>query len=286
MPPASRLEPQRLGRQHALVRAFHQALRGHAGREASVLILLETPKLIGDALRSRMKLETVLFTPAGWRQHGAPLGAQLSKHTTVGLVEESVLRSCVEVETPAGVAALAHPPQARLEEIWASPAAGPALVVAAAGLQDPGNLGTLARAAEAFGAQALVTLQGSVSCWRPKTIRAGAGALFRLPVLDGVEPGLWLDFCRRREAALLAAVPRRGRPPESLPWSGRICLLIGGEGAGLPRALERAATAVSLPMRPQAESLNAAVAGAVLLYLAWRGRPPDPAPPEGGAIMA
>lgn len=273
---ATRLEPPRLGRQHAILQAFRQALRGKSNAEAPAHILLETPKLIGEALRSRQRLEAVLFTAAGWKQFGARLGPQLSKHTQTGMVEESILRACVEIETPAGIAALALPPIMQLDDIWTARSATEAespvseLVVTIAGLQDPGNLGTLLRAAEAFGAQALVTIKGSVSCWRPKTIRASAGALFRLPVLDAVDEERWLEHCQRRDARLLAAVPHSGKAPEEINWSGRACLLIGGEGAGLPRALQRAAIPVSLPMRPEAESLNAAVAGAILLYTAWR----------------
>lgn len=267
-----RAEPPRLGRQHAIVHAFHQALRGKTEGAAPPRILIESPKLLGEALRSRLRIEAVLFTPVGWKQHGVRLGTQLSKHTSTGLVEEAVLRSAVDVETPAGLAALAQPPQVRLEDFWSDPEPTPSLVVVAAGIQDPGNLGTLLRVAEAFGAQGLVSLKGGVSLWRPKTIRASAGALFRLPALDGVEAERWLEFCRSRGARLIAATPRSGKPPEELDWRGRVSLLIGGEGAGLPRAFQRAAEAVSLPMHAQTESLNASVAGAILLYLAWRHR--------------
>ncbi len=265
-------EPPRLGRQHAIVHAFRQALRGSPVGAAPPGILIEGPKLLGEALRSRLRIEAVLFTPSGWQQQGPRLGAQLSKHVSIGLVEDAVLRASVDVETPAGVAALARLPQIRLEDFWPETEPSPGLVVVAAGVQDPGNLGTLLRVAEAFGAQGSVSPKGGASPWRPKTIRASAGALFRLPALDGVEPDRWLEFCRSRQARLIASTPRSGRPPEEMDWSGRIALLVGSEGTGLPRALHRAAEPVSLPMRPQAESLNAGVAGAILLYLAGRHR--------------
>ncbi len=262
--------------QHPLLREFRQVLRGERkpGAQSPERILLEGPRLIAEALRDGRQLEAVLFTPLGLAQQGAGLLPQLSKHVAVAQAPENLFALAADAETPSGVVALARPPETSPEKFWA-PAEG--LYLVTAGLQDPGNLGTLARAAEAFGAAGLARIGPGVGLWHPKTLRASAGSLLRLPARDYASPEAWMQEAQARGLQCIAAVPRHGRPPEEIRWQGRVALLIGSEAHGLPRPLLRAAAEqVIIPMQPAVESLNAGVAGAILLYAAARARAARP----------
>ena len=144
------------------------------------------------------------------------------------------------------------------------------LVVIAAGLQDPGNLGTLVRSAEAFGATGMILLPGTVSLWNGKTLRASSGSAFRLPVIAMAAEEAFAAL-RAHGVRLLAAVARDGEAEADL--RGPSALLLGNEAAGLPGEWIAAADArVTIPCPGPVESLNAAVAGSVLLYDAMRQR--------------
>ena len=154
---------------------------------------------------------------------------------------------------------------------------GPApLVVIAAGLQDPGNLGTLIRSAEAFGASGVLLTPGTVSAWNGKAMRASAGSVFRMAVVECEADELrWL---RERGVELLAAVaPGHGAAPVreigEVDLLRPVAFLVGHEGSGVSAEwLAFAETRVTIPCPGPVESLNAAVAGSVMLYEAARQR--------------
>jgi TrmH family RNA methyltransferase len=142
------------------------------------------------------------------------------------------------------------------------------------GMQDPGNAGTIARAAEAFGATGVMFLKGSVSPHNPKTLRASAGSLFRLPYQHGVDPALARAALRQNKTELYAAVPARqkaARPLTEVDFTSPCGLVIGNEAHGVSEELRSAALDVSIPT-VRVESLNAAVAAGILLYEARRQR--------------
>ncbi|MGH9466100.1 MAG: TrmH family RNA methyltransferase [Terriglobales bacterium] len=260
------IEATPIARHHALLGEFRRAFR--AGPPETMLAI-EGPRLIGEALRSGAKIEKVLFSHRGLEQHGPKLLPQLSKHATVSVAEEAAFAGAMDAEHPQGVAALVAFTPAPLEVALGDRA----LLVAAAGLQDPGNLGTLVRAADAWGATGIVGLQDTVNPFHAKAVRASAGSLFHLPVIARLAPGDLIAACRERGVRMVAAAARGGVPPEAAGLDGPVCLLIGREAAGLPRELQRAAAVtVSLPMETRVESLNAAIAGAILLYEAARQR--------------
>lgn len=186
-------------------------------------------------------------------------------------VDDETLASLSDTEAPQGILLVSEAPAEAPETLLSAPA-GRFLLLD--GVQDPGNLGTLVRAARAFALDGVVALDGTVDPWNPKAVRASAGASFRVPVLkagweDPVGPLL-----RERGVHLLVAEPGgedvAGIRP-SRPWA----LAIGSEARG-PRAkvLEAAERAVEVPMPGGAESLNAGVAGAILLYALGRGDAP------------
>jgi len=142
----------------------------------------------------------------------------------------------------------------------------------AAGLQDPGNLGTLIRTAEAFAATGLITLPGTVSPWNQKALRASAGSIFRLPVVSAVVAEIFAALASR-DVTTLAAVAAEGESLTRQDLTRPTALILGNEGAGIPPEILRRATArITIPTPGPVESLNAAIAGSILLYEASRQR--------------
>ena len=187
--------------------------------------------------------------------------------------------SALATETPQPVAALVEPP----EWSWADVLGGAEkdaplqaiaapLIVVLAGLQDPGNLGTILRSAEAFGATGVLSLPGTVNAWNPKAVRASAGSVFRLPLLSmGAEE----CFARLRKAVvkIWTTAVSGAEAADRIDLIGAVALLIGNEGNGVPQELAAQADgAVTIPCPGPVESLNAAAAASVLLYEASRQR--------------
>jgi RNA methyltransferase, TrmH family len=179
----------------------------------------------------------------------------------------------VETQSPQGVAALLVPPVRVLEDVMDGSGAA-ALILIAAGLQDPGNLGTLVRSAEAFGANGILTTPGTVSAWNQKALRASVGSVFRVPVV-GVTASE-LDGLKRRGIKLIAAVGADDygvTTAQGMDFTSACALMIGNEGAGLATEwMDICDARVTIPCPGPVESLNAAVAGSLLLYEASRQR--------------
>jgi RNA methyltransferase, TrmH family len=225
-------------------------------------IAVEGLHLIEEAVKSGLILHTV-FVRAG--------SEGLLEHLPVGgaeilIVTEDVFAGATMTEHPQGIAALVEAPEFTPNAIFN----GIPLVVVACGLQDPGNLGTLVRSAEAFGASGMILLPGTVSLWNAKTLRASSGSAFRLPVIAMPADEAFAAL-RAHGVKVLAAVARAGSGEPDL--RGPSALLLGNEGAGLPEEwIARADARVTIPCQGPVESLNAAVAGSVLLYDAMRQR--------------
>lgn len=247
-------------RQNRRVKELRSALtRGGGGR-----IGLEGLHLLEEALRSGLDVP-VIFVRSG----SATLLDRLPVPGSTEILElpSDIFHSAVTTESPQGIAALTCPPRFSLDDVFAGPTTP--LLAVAAGLQDPGNLGTLVRSAEAFGATGLLTLPGTVSLWNAKSLRASSGSAFRLPVLPVQEEELF-TMLRGRGVRLLAATTGGGTEAD---LTQPVAILIGNEGAGLAEAmLGRCDGAITIPCPGPVESLNAAVAGSVLLYEASRQR--------------
>ena len=144
------------------------------------------------------------------------------------------------------------------------------------GLQDPGNLGTILRSAEAFGSAGVVLGEGTVSPFNSKVIRASAGSMFRLPVVLAKAAGGLEEIAgklRTRGVRLIATSSHKGTPLDQAKLTEPSAVFIGSEGAGLPRAvMAQVDEMIAIPHTPQVESLNAGVAGSIVLYEAARQR--------------
>jgi TrmH family RNA methyltransferase len=148
----------------------------------------------------------------------------------------------------------------------------PALVVISAGLQDPGNLGTIARSAEAFGATGMLLGERTVSPWNWKAIRASAGSMFRLPTVK-VELASALHDAKARGMRILATSSHKGTVISQADLRGPVALIVGNEGSGLPKdVLAQADEIVSIPQSARIDSLNAGIAASIVLYEAARQR--------------
>ncbi len=177
-------------------------------------------------------------------------------------VPDEVFQAIASTETSQGVLALVRPRAYDPDYLFRDVP----LVLVLDGLQDPGNAGTLIRAAEAFGATGVMLTPGSVNPWNPKAIRASAGSAFRVPVLRDATP----DVLAGRPVRLLATLPHADAT--SLPdLASATVLVIGSEARGVSREWAAIAGAVTIPTRG-VESLNAGIAGSILLYEAARQR--------------
>jgi TrmH family RNA methyltransferase len=234
---------------------------------------LEGLHLVQEALQSGVTSGLRITTVFVGQGHESLLG-QLNLPASVELlaVPQELLASAVTTEAPQPIAALATPPAWTWQQVFGSGVAANPLIVILVGIQDPGNLGTILRSAEAFGATGAIALPGTVSPWNPKALRASAGSLFRLPLLQATEEEC---FTRLRAARIqtIAAMPHQATPLAEHALHSPTALVIGAEGPGISAALAARCTArVTIPTPGPVESLNAAVAASVLLYEASRQR--------------
>ncbi len=230
---------------------------------------IEGEHLLAEAVRSGIAIATVFFRSG---DKAALERIALPRNAEVIELPAEVFSSAVTTESPQGIAALVEPKAFSLEEALGIRAHGTPLIVVAAGLQDPGNFGTLVRSAEAFGATGVIALPGTASLWNPKALRASSGSAFRLPVVAAREEELF-SAVRLAGVRVLAAAADGGLPASKVDLTAPTAILIGNEGKGLAKTMiEQADALVSIPCPGPVESLNAAVAASILLYEASRQR--------------
>src|SRR2546427_9878315 len=279
-------------RDNRWLKEFRVALRGGLPTEDG-FVGVEGVRLVEEALRSGCRIQAVLFSESGERHHerlssfiDRPEMAFPVLHTTDRLFE-----GLADTEHPQGVAALVHPRETSFDDFVRAPlsACAPLLVVLA-GVQDPGNVGTILRTAAAFGVTGAATaasgISGTANPFSPKALRASAGAALHLPILAGISLSILLAQLKVTGIRTLASSvrqPRRGDQPLLAPWEVDWCqpvaLLVGNEGTGLPEEGERSADArLRIPITSRIASLNAAAAAAIVFYEAARQRNSAAAP--------
>jgi len=299
-------------RDNRWLKEFRIALRGGLPTESG-FVGVEGVRLVEEALRSACPIEAVLFSESGerHRERLAPLIDRPEIAIPILRTTDRLFEGVADTEHPQGVAALVKPRAASFDDLLRTPdAACSPLLVVLAGVQDPGNVGTILRTASAFGATGAATAasgqSGTANPFSPKALRASAGAALHLPVLAGMSLAILLAQLRVANVRTLAAVahtsasqaegspayPERAYPgrttghaaprlaeivaplaPWEVDWCEPVALLVGNEGAGLPEEVERSADArIRIPMSSGIESLNAAAAAAVLFYEAARQR--------------
>jgi len=262
---ADRLRPV-TGRHNARLKELRHAFR-RSQLTSEGECAIDGPKLLEEALRHGLHIETVFFSESA-RPLAEKLLPQIGKHTEALILQTSLFNSIVPSETPQGVAALVALPKSSPAQLLAR--ANDGALVVAAGLQDPGNLGTIFRSAEAFGAIGLFLTEGTVSPYNSKVLRGSAGSIFRLPFLLISSTEL-IPLLRERSIRLVATSSHQGTPISEADWSLPFAIFIGNEGAGLPREiLNQMDETLVIPQSATLESLNAGVAASIVLYEAAR----------------
>ena len=272
-------------RDNRWLKLFRIALRGGLPTESGS-VGVEGLRLVEEALSSGCRIEAVLFSESGERHRAklAPLISRPEIAIPIFTTTDRLFEGIADTEHPQGVAALVVPRTTQLEDLFSSPrgACSP-LIVVLAGVQDPGNVGTILRTASAFGATGAVTSatgqSGTASPFSPKALRASAGAALHLPVVAGAALSILLTQFKLNAISTIAtcahdsAGPDAPSAPWEIDWCQPIALLVGNEGAGLPEDIVHSADArIQIPMQRHVESLNAAAAAAVLFYEASRQR--------------
>jgi len=256
------------GRHNALVKTLRRAF-SRAELTADGYCAIEGFRILDEAIRSGLRFRTVFFSESAVAKAEKVL-PQLGAQVETLLLPDKLFASAVPSDAPQGVAALARWKEFSFEDVLAKSAGGPLLVIA--GVQDPGNLGTILRSAEAFGAGGLVLGEGTVSPFNPKVVRASAGSVFRLPLAQANLSDA-IGKMKGEGLRLVATASHKGTLLDQAKLSGPLAIFIGSEGAGLSRDLIKSVDEiVAIPQAPQVESLNAGVAASIVLYEAMRQR--------------
>jgi TrmH family RNA methyltransferase len=263
----SRLRPIE-GRHNATVKELRWAF-AHAELTPEGYCAIEGLRIVEEAIRSGLKFGAVFFSSSAGARADRLL-PQIGARVDTLLLPDKLFNEVVPSETPQGVAALVRCKEFSLADMLAKAQDGPLLAIA--GVQDPGNLGTILRSAEAFAAAGVVLGEGTVSPYNSKVIRASAGSVFRLPTVRAKMPEA-LAAMRQQGLRLIATSSHKGTPLPEAMLSGALAIFIGSEGAGLPRDLmAQMDELVAIPHSASVESLNAGVAASIVLYEAARQR--------------
>jgi len=302
---SGRAAPPRLSesiesRENRWLKRFRASLSGDALRHVDLseeIAGVEGARLVETALRSGVEILAVLFSDSG-AKHVSRLENWIPAEARLLRTTDRLFASASGTETPQWIAALVRPSPGTFDDL----VRGIPLVLVLAGVQDPGNVGTLVRTAEAFGASGIASCSagaiGTANPYSPKALRSSAGSALRLPIVRGISAPVLLAQLRVAGVRVYAACPedashrgsdgaaKKPLAPWEIDWRGPAALLVGNEGAGLPSELVRSADGiVRIPQAARAahgdaeqsgdapaESLNAGVAGSIILYEAARQR--------------
>jgi TrmH family RNA methyltransferase len=223
--------------------------------------VIEGPKLVAEAAKAGIELDVVYV--------GEGTTLPDVGEAVVRLVADGVLERVLDTVSPQPIAALAALPS----HTFADLVQRPGLVLIGDRIGDPGNVGTIARSLEAFGGGGLVLTTESADPFQPKVVRASAGAVLRLPIVDAVSPTEAVEQCRRADRRLLVTTMDGGVPLDDADLSGPVAIVVGSEAHGVGQKLIDAADElISITMSGPTESLNVAMAASILAYEAARAR--------------
>jgi TrmH family RNA methyltransferase len=250
-------------RQHPIVRAFRNVASGKIQNR----VLLDGDHLIEEALTSGVVIEVAAFTDqtAADRFAGRVAGA-----TSTLIVTSAVLKALSPVQSPSGSVALAVRPEIDLERVFART---PQLILCLHGIQDPGNVGAIVRAAEGGGATGILCSEGTADPFGWKALRGSMGSSLRVPLAVRHALPEAIDVARGKGLRIFATSAHGGTPLHQCNLRVPAAIVLGGEGAGLPSSVMDAADErLTIPMQPPVESLNVAIAAALVIYEAARQR--------------
>ena len=238
-------------------------------RDRTGLFLVEGPNLVKEAMLLGNRVRFI-FTRAGAADAEAAELAEEAQRAglAVYVLTEGIFDKVAQTRTPQGICAVLEKKSCAPGEFFEK--AGNGCVLVLDRLQDPGNVGTLLRSAEAMGFAGAVFIKGTADPWQPKVVRAAAGSLLRLPILQCEDARQALSLLAGAGKQVFTAAMEAELACWNAPLSENAAIVIGNEGAGAGEQLKAAATLVSIPMAGHTESLNAAVAGSMLMYESYR----------------
>jgi TrmH family RNA methyltransferase len=263
------------GRHNPLVKQLRQAF-AHAELTDAGDCAIEGLRILEEAIRSGLRFSSVFFRESA-QSPAQRLLPQIGAQVETLLLPDKLFDTLVPSESPQGVAALVRLKEFSLADLTERLHVGPIIVLA--GLQDPGNVGTILRSSEAFGSAGVILGEGTVSPFNSKVVRASAGSVFRLPIIHnhGKEKLAKLeeicDLLRKQSVRLIATSSHKGTPLDQADLKIPTAIFFGNEGSGLTRDLmAQMDESIAIPHTPQVESLNAGVAASIVLFEAARQR--------------
>ena len=250
-----------IGKHSRKLAALRKATK-HGNLTSDGLLPIEGPILLEEAQRSGIEIVDV------FRKAGAPMPAV--EPEAIFEVSEEAFKTIQDTEHSQGIIATVRPRQYTLGDIFA---VSPELVMVLGRLQDPGNLGTILRIGESFGATGCIALRGTASFYNGKVVRASAGSVFRFPHIGSETLDETVSLLRYRRIGLIGTSPNAADTIEQWDWRKPSAILIGNEGQGLdPKELATCDKVLRIPHKGTVESLNSAIAAAIILYEASKQR--------------
>ena len=276
-----------LGSKNPAVQHLRRLSRRRSARTDSGSFVIDGPVLVAEALDAGLHLDSVYVELGEDGTLPDDVATVAARAFAAGVTRHElaprVLSGAVDTVTAHGIAAIARTVAVTLMSALSLPARirsgagenggapGPVLVLA--GVGDPGNAGTLLRSAEAAGVRAVIATTGSVDLFAPKTVRASAGSLFRVPVVVGVDAGAVVDGLRAAGVVSIGTASGARRSYEESDLTRPVAIVLGNEAHGLDAVVADAVTElVRIPMEGGVESLNVAMAGTLLVFEAARQR--------------
>jgi TrmH family RNA methyltransferase len=277
-PTSTRARLRRIeGRHNPLVKQLRQAFSRAELTEGGDCAI-EGLRILEEAIRSGLRFTAVFFRESA-QDRAERLLPQIGAQVETLLLPDKLFDGLVPSESPQGVAALVRLKEFSLDDVLEKERLQVGPIIALAGLQDPGNLGTILRSSEAFGSAGVILGEGTVSPFNSKVVRASAGSVFRLPLIHGHGKSTTgkleevSEKLRAQGIRLIATSSHKGTPLDQADLNGKTAIFFGNEGAGLPRdVMAKMDEFISIPHAPQVESLNAGVAASIVLYEAARQR--------------
>jgi TrmH family RNA methyltransferase len=262
-----------------LVRAYRDLAR--EPDPAGLRLLLDGAHLVREAHAAALPFESVVVAASHIDRRGGPSGPPLTEEAAlaesleragvdVAVASKQVFDAVSPVRTPSGIVAIAHRHPTTADAILEQARLFALVII---DVQDPGNLGSIMRVAEAGGVTGIIVAGDSANPFSWKAVRGSMGSVLRLPVARSASIDAVMQDIRKTRTKVIAAVPRDGWDPDAVDWSGRIALMLGGEGPGLsPQIVAAADERVTIPMESPVESLNVASSAAIIIYAARRSR--------------
>ena len=240
------------------------------------LIFVEGLRLCEEALRSGLQIEAAIYSDEiARKERAAALISKLAqKCDRLAEVSESLLATVSDTKAPQGIIVIAKRPECG-KIILEGEDGGPRLLVVMHGLNNPANVGAILRSAEAAGANGVITTIGTADPFSPKALRGAMGSAFRLPIWNGPVYAEALTWCAEHNLQTVCTDLNANNSYTEIDWKTPSALIVGPESTGLnPEEVSMASQSIRIPMLGEVESLNVAVAAAIVLYEAARQREP------------